>query len=44
MATGVFVVSAIGLGIGCIMVLATSVYILVRIWKENSKESERKRR
>jgi hypothetical protein len=40
----VFVVSAIALAIACLFVLATSVYILVRIWKEIRNEKSRKRR
>jgi hypothetical protein len=40
----VFVVSALALAIACIFVLATSVYILVRIWKENRTEKDGKRR
>jgi hypothetical protein len=35
--TAVFVVSAIALAIACIMVLSTSIYILVRIWKESRR-------
>ncbi|MBT0159986.1 hypothetical protein G4O51_08370 [Candidatus Bathyarchaeota archaeon A05DMB-2] len=42
--TSVFVVSAIALALACIFVLATSVYILVRIWKETRIEKDRKRR
>jgi hypothetical protein len=42
--TSVFVVSAIALALACIFVLATSVYILVRIWKETKTEKDRKRR
>jgi hypothetical protein len=40
----VFVVSALALAIACIFVLLTSVYILVRIWKETRNENNRKRR
>jgi hypothetical protein len=40
----VFVVSALALAIACIFVLAISVYILVRIWKETRTEKDRKRR
>jgi hypothetical protein len=40
----VFVVSALALAIACIFVLAISVYILVRIWKETKTEKDRKRR
>ena len=42
--TGVFVVSAIALAISCTLVLAVSLYIIVRIWKETLKEKNRKRR
>ena len=42
--SAVFVVSAIALGIGCILVLSTSLYILVRTWKENLTERRRKGR
>jgi len=42
--TGVFVVSAIALAISCVLVLAVSLYIIVRIWKETLKEKNRKRR
>ena len=42
--TGVFVTSAIALAISCMLVLAVSLYILVRIWKETLKEKNRKRR
>ena len=40
----VFVVSAVALGIGCILVLSTSLYILARTWKENLRENQRRRR
>jgi hypothetical protein len=33
--TPVFVVSAIALGVACIIVLSTSVFIFARIWKDN---------
>jgi len=42
--TGVFVVSAIALAISCVLVLAVSLYIIVRIWKETLRERNRKRR
>lgn len=42
--TGVFVASAIALAISCLLVLAVSLYILMRIWKETLKEKKRKRR
>jgi hypothetical protein len=42
--TGVFVVSAIALVISCVVVLAVSLYIIVRIWKETLREKNRKRR
>jgi hypothetical protein len=42
--TGVFVVSAIALAISCLVVLAVSLYIIVRIWKETLREKNRKRR
>jgi heme exporter protein D len=42
--TSVFVVSALALALACIFVLAVSVYILVRIWKESKTEKDRKRR
>jgi hypothetical protein len=42
--TGVFVVTAIALAISCTLVLAVSLYIIVRIWKETLKEKNRKRR
>jgi hypothetical protein len=42
--TSVFVVSAIALALACIFVLATSLYILVRIWKETKTGTNRKRR
>jgi len=42
--TSVFVVSALALALACIFVLAVSVYILVRIWKETKTEKDRKRR
>jgi hypothetical protein len=42
--TSVFVVSAVALALACIFILATSVYILVRIWKETKTEKDRKRR
>jgi heme exporter protein D len=42
--TSVFVVSAVALALACIFVLAVSVYILVRIWKETKTEKDRKRR
>jgi len=42
--TGIFVVSAIALAISCMLVLAVSLYILVRIWKETLREKNRKRR
>jgi hypothetical protein len=42
--TGVFVVSAIALAISCVLVLAVSLYIIVRIWKETLREKNGKRR
>ena len=42
--SSVFVVSAIALAISCLLVLAISLYILVRIWKETLKDRNRKRR
>jgi len=39
----VFVVSAIGLAIACILVLGVSVYVLARIWKDTWKERKRKK-
>jgi hypothetical protein len=39
----VFVVSAIGLAIACILVLGVSVYVLARIWKDSWKERKRKK-
>jgi hypothetical protein len=42
--SSVFVVSAIALAISCLLVLAISLYILVRIWKETLREKNRKRR
>jgi len=42
--TVVFVASAIALAISCMLVLAVSLYIIVRIWKETLKEKNRKRR
>jgi hypothetical protein len=42
--SGVFVTSAIALAISCTLVLAVSLYILVRIWKETLREKNRKRR
>jgi hypothetical protein len=42
--TGVFLTSAIALAISCTMVLAVSLYIIVRIWKETLREKNRKRR
>jgi len=38
-----FVVSAIALGIACVLVLGVSVYILARIWVDTLKERKRKR-
>ncbi len=40
--SGVFVASAIALAISCTLVLAVSVYILVRLWKETLREKNRK--
>jgi hypothetical protein len=40
----VFVVSAIALALACMFVLAVSLFILVRIWKENKHGNNRKRR
>jgi hypothetical protein len=42
--TGVFVSSAIALAIACMIVLAVSLYILLRIWKETNREKRPKRR
>jgi hypothetical protein len=42
--SSVFVVSAVALAISCLLVLAVSLYILVRIWKESLREKNRKRR
>ena len=42
--TAVFVSSAIALAIACMMVLAVSLYILLRIWKETNREKRPKRR
>ncbi len=42
--SSVFVVSAIALAISCLLVLAISLFILVRIWKETFRERNRKRR
>jgi hypothetical protein len=42
--TGIFVTSAIALAISCTLVLAVSLYIIVRIWKETLREKNRKRR
>jgi hypothetical protein len=42
--SSVFVVSAVALAISCLLVLAISLYILVRIWKESLREKNRKRR
>ena len=39
----VFLVSAIALGIACILVLTVSIYILVRIWKEALRERKRRK-
>ena len=42
--SSVFVVSAIALALSCLLVLTVSLYILLRIWKENNKEKKPKRR
>ena len=42
--SSVFVVSAIALALSCLLVLTVSLYILLRIWKENSRERKPKRR
>ena len=39
-----FVVSAIALGIACVLVLGVSVYILARIWVDTLKERKRRKR
>ncbi|MCK4482467.1 hypothetical protein KAU55_04525, partial [Candidatus Bathyarchaeota archaeon] len=39
----VFVVSAIGLSIACVLVLGASVYILARIWIDTLKERKRRK-
>ncbi len=39
----VFVVSAIGLAIACVLVLGASVYILAKIWIETLRERRRRR-
>lgn len=38
-----FVVSAIALGIACVLVLGVSVYILARIWIDTLKERKRRK-
>jgi len=40
----VFVVSAIGLAIACVVVLGASVYILARIWIDTLKERKRRKK
>ena len=40
----VFVVSAIALGIACVLVLGVSVYILARIWIDALKERQRRKK
>ena len=40
----VFVVSAIGLAIACVLVLGASVYILARIWIDTLKERKRRKK
>ena len=35
---GFFVVSALALGIGCILVLVTCVFVLVRLWRESFRD------
>ena len=39
-----FVVSAIALGIACVLVLGVSVYILARIWVDTLKERKRRKK
>jgi hypothetical protein len=39
-----FVVSAIALGIACVLVLGVSIYILARIWMDTLKERKRKKK
>ena len=41
--TAAFVMSAIGLGLACVLVLGVSVYVLARIWIDTLKERKRKR-
>lgn len=38
-----FVVSAIGLGLACVLVLGVSVYVLAKIWIDTLKERRRKK-
>ena len=38
-----FVVSAIGLGLACVLVLGVSVYVLAKIWIDTLKEKRRKK-
>jgi hypothetical protein len=38
-----FVVSAIALGVGVLMVLGASIYVLLRLWRENLKKKVRGR-
>jgi len=40
----VFIVSAIGLAIACILVLGVSIYVLARIWKDTLREKKEGRR
>jgi len=39
-----FIVSAIALGIACVLVLGVSVYILARIWVDTLKERKRRKK
>jgi hypothetical protein len=41
--TTAFVMSAIALGLACVLVLGVSVYVLARIWIDTLKERKRKR-
>jgi hypothetical protein len=38
-----FLVSAIGLAIACVLILAISIYVLGKIWLDNLKEKKRKK-
>jgi hypothetical protein len=39
---GTFIISAIALAVACIVVLGISVYVLARIWVDNTKERKKK--